>query len=277
MIKTTEIVKKVKETVLYISSNVDEKTCALLLEAEKRESSELSRFTLGIMNENLSFARESGIPACQDTGMVIVFASVGDKCRIDGNLYKAIDEGVRQGYVTLRKSVLDPVTRKNTGDNTPAVVYTELVEGIGLKLDIMAKGFGSENMSTLTMLNPSDGKNGIIKAATDTVRRAGSCPCPPVILGIGIGGTMDKAAVLSKKALFRSLGSANSDNELNELEKIILDQLNALNIGAGGFGGNTTALAVFIEKYPTHIAGLPVAVTVCCHSNRHKSVYFSES
>lgn len=277
MVKTAQIIEKVSEAVLHISSNIDERTCAMLLTAEKAESSQLSRFALSIMNESLKIASKSRIPACQDTGMVIVFAYVGKDCDIESDLYDAINMGVSKGYATLRKSILDPLTRINTKDNTPAVIYTELVEGDTLKLDIMAKGFGSENMSTLAMLNPSDGKDGIIDTAIKAVRQAGGCPCPPVILGIGIGGTMDKAAVLSKRALFRELGSANPDSELDALENTILERLNRLNIGAGGFGGDTTALGVFIEKYPTHIAGLPVAVSICCHCNRHKSVNFCES
>lgn len=277
MIKQSDIIKKVSEAVLEISYNIDKKTCELLVDAENNETNDLSKFALQVMNQNLSIAKKTGIPACQDTGMVIVFASVGNKASIEGNLYNAINEGVRLGYKTLRKSVLDPITRINTGDNTPAVIYTELIDGEELKLDIMAKGFGSENMSSLTMLNPSDGKDGIINAVCDTVNRAGGCACPPVIVGVGIGGTMDKAAVISKHALLREIGSSNPKPELNELENTILVKLNKLKIGAGGFGGDTTALAVFIESYPTHIAGLPVAVTICCHCNRHKSVGFSAS
>lgn len=277
MIKTQDIITKIKKIVISLSYQIDKTTCQQLITAENCESNDLSRFALSIMNQNIKIAKEQKIPACQDTGMVIVFAKVGYNARIDGDLYEAINEGVRRGYKNLRKSILDPVTRINTKDNTPAVIYTELVEGNCVTLDIMAKGFGSENMSSIHMLSPSNGVDGIKRAVCDTVKAAGGCPCPPVIVGVGLGGTMDKAAILSKKALFREIGSKNTDNYLDNLERQLLTELNKLKIGAGGFGGDTTALAVFIESYPTHIAGMPVAVSICCHCNRHKSVRFGES
>ena len=224
--------------------------------------------------ENFEIAGETKVPICQDTGMACVFLKVGQEVHIDGNLEEAINEGVRRGYGEgyLWKSVVrDPLNRVNTGDNTPAVIHYEIVPGDRLEITVVPKGFGSENMSALKMLKPSDGVAGVLDFVVQTVREAGPNPCPPIVVGVGIGGTFEKAAYLAKKALLRNVESANPDPYYAALEQELLNRINALGIGPQGFGGATTALGVNIETYPTHIAGLPVAVNISCHVTRHES------
>jgi len=224
--------------------------------------------------ENYEIADSVPQPICQDTGVACVFLEIGQDVHIDGNLTDAINEGVRQGYTEgyLRKSVVrDPLNRVNTGDNTPAMIYTDIVAGDKVKITVAPKGFGSENMSQIKMLRPSDGVEGVKAFVTKVVEEAGPNPCPPIVVGVGIGGTFDKAAYLAKKALMRSTDERNADPYYADLEKELLEKINALGIGPQGFGGKTTALAVNIEKYPTQIAGLPVAVNINCHVTRHKT------
>lgn len=248
---------------------VEPETVELLRAALARESSPSARWALEAIIENALIAKKDACFACQDCGLALIFVKLGRDARLECNLEDAVNEGVRRGYHDARKSCSHPLTRLNTGDNSPAVIYTELTEGDGLELSYLAKGAGSENMSAVYMLTPSKGEDGIVAACVDCVKKAGANPCPPVILGVGIGGTMDKAAVLSKKALLRSTGTPSQDERVRALEERILREVNALGIGAQGLGGDTTALAVAIEAYPTHIGMLPVAVTVQCHSVRH--------
>lgn len=225
--------------------------------------------------ENYGIAERDCVPICQDTGVCCVFLKIGQDVHITGDLAAAVNEGVRRGYGEgyLRKSVVkDPLRRVNTGDNTPAMLYTEIVPGDKVELTVAPKGFGSENMSRLAMLKPSDGIEGVKAFILKTVEEAGPNPCPPIVVGVGIGGTFDKAAYLAKKALMRSTNERNSDEFYSELEKELLEKINSLGVGPQGFGGRTTALAVNIEWMPTHIAGLPVAVNINCHVTRHKTV-----
>ncbi len=225
--------------------------------------------------ENYGIADENFVPICQDTGVCCVFLKIGQDVHITGDLRKAVDEGVRKGYGEgyLRKSVVrDPLRRVNTGDNTPAMLYTEIVPGDKVELTVAPKGFGSENMSRLAMLKPSDGIEGVKAFILKTVEEAGPNPCPPIVVGVGIGGTFDKAAYMAKKALMRPVTERNADEFYAALEDELLEKINALGVGPQGFGGKTTALAVNIEWYPTHIAGLPVAVNINCHVTRHKTV-----
>ncbi|MBQ1892589.1 MAG: fumarate hydratase [Clostridia bacterium] len=225
--------------------------------------------------ENYGIAERDCVPICQDTGVCCVFLKIGQDVHITGDLAAAVNEGVRRGYGEgyLRKSVVkDPLRRVNTGDNTPAMLYTEIVPGDKVELTVAPKGFGSENMSRLAMLKPSDGIEGVRAFILKTVEEAGPNPCPPIVVGVGIGGTFDKAAYLAKKALMRSTDERNSDEFYSELEKELLEKINSLGVGPQGFGGRTTALAVNIEWMPTHIAGLPVAVNINCHVTRHKTV-----
>lgn len=239
------------------------------------EKSENGRTVLDILLKNADTAKNERIAVCQDTGMAVVFLEIGQDVHIvGGNLYEAVNEGVRRGYKNgyLRASVVKhPLKRINTGDNTPAVIYTDIVDGDRIKIDIAPKGFGSENMSALKMLKPSDGIDGVREFVIKTVSDAGPNPCPPVIVGVGIGGTMEKAALLAKKALLRPVGSVSEDRDTAELERDLLCRINKLGIGPAGLGGSTTALSVNIEVYPTHIAGLPVAVNIGCHATRHAS------
>jgi fumarate hydratase subunit alpha len=225
--------------------------------------------------ENFGIASRRRFPVCQDTGMACVFVELGNEARVGGNLEDAVNEGVRRGYTEgcLRKSVVaDPLDRKNTGDNTPAMLYVEFVPGDRITVTVAPKGFGSENKSRLEMLRPSDGVEGVTDFVLDTVERAGADPCPPIVVGIGIGGTFDKAAFLAKKALLRPLGSRHKQEYYASLEAALLEKINALGIGPQGFGGAATALGVMIETLPTHIAGLPCAVNINCHAARHVRV-----
>ncbi len=241
-----------------------------------RETNEHSQAVLNQLIENAEIAKTNHVPICQDTGMVVAFVQLGKDAHISGGLLNdAINEGVRRGYKEgyLRKSIVkDPLLRINTGDNTPAVIHLELVEGTNIQIDISPKGFGSENMGKLAMLKPSDGVNKVKEFVVTTVSDAGANPCPPIIVGVGIGGTMEKAAILAKHSLLRPVGELNKNTDLVILESELLDEINRLGIGPGGLGGRTTALAVHIESFPTHIAGLPVAVNISCHVTRHVSI-----
>ena len=234
----------------------------------------LARQTLELLQQNLCVAAEKDLPICQDTGMACVFVELGQDVHIEGDFEQAVNNGVRRGYGEgyLRKSVVcDPLRRVNTGDNTPALVTVKLTRGDKMRITVMPKGFGSENMSALKMLKPADGVEGVRNFVLDTVEKAGANPCPPIIVGVGIGGSFDKAACLAKHALLRPVNEPNPDEYYAALERELLDKINALGIGPQGFGGKTTALAVLIEAMPTHVAGLPVAVNISCHATRRAS------
>ena len=242
--------------------------------AEIEEPWDGAKRILSLLGDNVRIAEEKTLPMCQDTGMACVFLELGQNVHIDGDLEEAVNNGVRRGYGEgyLRKSVVcDPLRRINTGDNTPALLSVKLVPGESLRITVMPKGFGSENMSALKMLKPADGVEGVKRFVLETVEKAGANPCPPIIVGVGIGGSFDKAAYLAKHALMRPLDKPNRDEYYAALEKELLDKINALGIGPQGFGGKTTALAVLIESMPTHVAGLPVAVNISCHATRRKS------
>lgn len=243
--------------------------------AVKKEESALGKQVLGQLEENLKVAGEDMIPICQDTGMAVVFINVGQDVHLTGgDITDAINEGVRRGYVDgyLRKSVVkDPIYRENTKDNTPAVIHFNIVPGDKVDITVAPKGFGSENMSRVFMLKPADGIEGVKEAILTAVKDAGPNACPPMVVGVGIGGTFEKCALLAKKALTRDLDIKPEKEYVRELEKEMLEKINNLGIGPGGLGGTQTALAVNIETYPTHIAGLPVAINICCHVNRHSS------
>lgn len=272
-IKSEQIVDIIENLCIKSNCSLNGDILAALSEAIINEQSPAGREVLEQLKTNSEIAFAEQIPMCQDTGMTVVFAEVGQDVRITGgNLEDAINEGVRRGYLKgyLRKSVVDdPILRNNTGDNTPAVIHYEIVGGDSLKLIVAPKGFGSENMSAIKMLKPSDGVEAIKRFVVDTVDNAGSNPCPPVIVGVGIGGTMEKAALIAKKALLRPLNIRNGKKHIRELEGLLLKMINGLGIGPAGIGGTTTALAVNVEVYPTHIAGLPVAVNISCHATRH--------
>lgn len=242
--------------------------------AEKAEPWDGAKRILSLLGDNVRIASEKTLPVCQDTGMACVFVELGQDVHIDGDFEEAVDNGVRRGYGEgyLRKSVVcDPLRRVNTGDNTPALVTVKLTRGDKMRITVMPKGFGSENMSALKMLKPADGVEGVRNFVLDTVEKAGANPCPPIIVGVGIGGSFDKAACLAKHALLRPVNEPNPDEYYAALERELLDKINALGIGPQGFGGKTTALAVLIEAMPTHVAGLPVAVNISCHATRRAS------
>ncbi len=248
---------------------------ARIRNAEKSEKGTLGKKILEQLVQNMDIAKEEQIPICQDTGMAVFFVKVGQDLHVEGNLTEAIQEGVRQGYRDgfLRKSVVsDPILRQNTGDNTPAIIHYDIVPGDKLELLIAPKGFGSENMSRIFMLKPADGVEGIKASVLQAVRDAGPNACPPLVVGVGIGGDFELSAILAKKALTRNLESPSPLPHIRKLEEELLSEINALGIGPGGLGGSTTALAVNIETYATHIAGMPLAVNMCCHVNRHVSV-----
>ena len=241
----------------------------------KVEKSDAGKNILNILIENANIAKEKSIPICQDTGMAVFFVEIGQEVLVEGDtLSEAINEGVRRGYTEgyLRKSVVSPIERINTKDNTPAIIYYEMVKGDKLKIEFAAKGFGSENMSKMKMLKPSDGLEGVKKFILDTVSEAGPNPCPPMVVGVGIGGTVDKCAQIAKKSLFREIGKRNEDSNIANLENELLESINKLGIGPQGLGGTTTALDIHIETFPTHIAGLPVVVNINCHASRHKEI-----
>ncbi len=243
--------------------------------ARETETASGAKEIIGLLQENARIAREEHIPICQDTGIAVFFIEVGQDLRIkNGFLSDAINEGVRKGYKEgyLRKSVVDPLTRKNTGDNTPAIIYTEVVPGDKLRISFMPKGAGSENMSVIRMLRPTEGVEGIKAFVLECVRNAGANPCPPIVVGVGIGGSFEKAALLAKKSLLRHVGSPNPTLELARIEEDLLKAVNRLGIGPEGLGGKVTAMAVHVESFPCHIASLPVAVNINCHAARHKTI-----
>jgi len=252
-----------------LASDVDSR----IRKAYEYETSPLGKQVLGQLCDNLNIAKNDLIPICQDTGMTVIFIKVGQDVHIvGGSLEEAINEGIRQGYKEgyLRKSVVsDPIIRVNTKDNTPGIIHYEIVPGDKIEITVAPKGFGSENMSRIYMLKPSDGVDGIKNAVLETVKLAGPNACPPIVVGVGIGGSFEKCAILAKKALTRNLDEPSDKPHIRRLEEELLDEINNLNIGPAGFGGITTALGVKIETYPTHIAGLPVAINICCHVNRH--------
>ncbi len=272
-INVKEITEAVASMCIEVNHNLSEDMRCALDEAFNKESSELGKQILNQLKQNLVIAKEEMIPICQDTGMAVVFMEIGQEVHFEGgNLEDAINEGVRKGYVEgfLRKSVVDdPIIRNNTKDNTPAVIHYSVVPGDKVKITISPKGFGSENMSKVYMLKPADGIEGVKNAILSAVKDAGPNACPPMVIGVGIGGTFEKCALMSKHALTRKAGTHSAVPYIKELEEEMLEKINALEIGPAGLGGSVTAMAVNIESYPTHIAGLPVAVNICCHVNRH--------
>lgn len=272
-IHTDIITDNVKQMCIEANLRLSDDVKGAIEKGAQEEEGELGRKILSQLCENMDIADKEGIPICQDTGMAVFFVKVGQDLHIEGaNLTDAINEGVRQGYTEgyLRKSVVgDPLLRENTKDNTPAIIHYDIVPGDKLEILIAPKGFGSENMSRLYMLKPADGVDGVKEVILQTVREAGPNACPPVVVGVGIGGDFEKAAILAKKALTRNLNEHSKLSHIKEIEEEMLTKINSLGIGPGGLGGRTTALAVNIETYATHIAGLPVAVNMCCHVNRH--------
>ena len=272
-IKTQEITRAVKEMCIEANHVLSPDMKSVFETAAEKEESPLGKQILNQLTENLKIAKEDRIPICQDTGMAVVFLEIGQEVHIEGgSLTEAVNQGVREGYAEgyLRKSVVsDPLERVNTKDNTPAVIHYEIVKGDGLYITVAPKGFGSENMSRIFMLKPADGIEGVKNVILTAVKEAGPNACPPMVIGVGIGGTFEKCALMAKHALTRDLKTASSIPYIKKLEEELLEKINKLGIGPGGLGGTITALAVNIETYPTHIAGLPVAVNICCHVNRH--------
>ena len=272
-VSVSEITKNIREMCIEANHFLSPDMKRVFDEAVSREESPLGKQILNQLEENLRIAGEDMIPICQDTGMAVVFLKAGQEVHFTGgSLTEAVNEGVRQGYTEgfLRKSVVqDPIERVNTGDNTPAILHYEIVEGDQVEITVAPKGFGSENMSRVFMLMPADGIEGVKEAILTAVRDAGPNACPPMVVGVGIGGTFEKCALMAKHALTRDLSEEAPVPYVRELEKEMLERINGLGIGPGGLGGRITAFAVNIETYPTHIAGLPVAVNICCHVNRH--------
>jgi fumarate hydratase subunit alpha len=274
-IHVEEIRDNVAQMCVDAAYNVSDDVLTAFDRALETETAPAAKEILSLLKENARIAREEHIPVCQDTGIAIFFVEIGQDLRIkNGFIVDAINEGVRKGYREgyLRKSVVDPITRKNTGDNTPAIIYTELVPGEKLKISFMPKGAGSENMSVIRMLRPTEGVEGIRSFVLECIEKAGANPCPPVVIGVGIGGDFEKAALLAKKALLRPVGSPNAKLELASLEEMLLKTVNKTGIGPEGLGGKVTAMAVHIETFPCHIASLPVAVNINCHAARHKTI-----
>lgn len=272
-IQANEIIDTIKEMCIEATHYLSEDMCKALEKGRESEASPVGKQVLSQLEENLDIAGKEMIPICQDTGMAVLFVELGQDVHVEGmNLTDAINEGVRRGYVDgyLRKSVVsDPLLRENTKDNTPAVIHYDIVPGEQIKLTLAPKGFGSENMSRVFMLKPADGKEGVINAVVQAAVDAGPNACPPMVVGVGIGGTFEKCAILAKKALTRPVNTHSEIPYVAEMEEEILNKINASGIGPGGLGGTTTAFAVNINTYATHIAGLPVAVNICCHVNRH--------
>lgn len=274
-INTEDIIKNIKEMCIEANHYLSPDMIKVFNQARNNEKSPLGCQILDQLDENLKIAADDMIPICQDTGMAVVFMEIGQDVHVIGeNLEDAINEGVRQGYVEgfLRKSVVsDPIIRENTKDNTPAVIHYSIIPGDKIKITLAPKGFGSENMSRVFMLKPADGIEGVKDAVLTAVKDAGPNACPPMVVGVGVGGTFEKCAILAKKALARPADSSSDIPYVKEMEEELLEKINKLGIGPGGLGGTQTALAVNVETYPTHIAGLPVAINICCHVNRHVS------
>ena len=274
-IHVDEIRDQVAQICIEAAYNLSDDVLTAFDRAIETETAPAAREIIGLLKENARIAKDEHIPICQDTGIAIFFVEIGQDLRIkNGFIVDAINEGVRKGYKEgyLRKSVVDPITRRNTGDNTPAIVYTELVPGDKLKISFMPKGAGSENMSVIRMLRPTEGVEGIKNFVLECVQKAGANPCPPVVIGVGIGGDFEKAALIAKKSLLRFIGSPNPKLELASLEEMLLKAVNKTGIGPEGLGGKVTAMAVHVESYPCHIASLPVAVNINCHAARHKTI-----
>lgn len=273
-IKAETITDTVERLFKDLNYNIGNDISEALCNAQKNEESPVGKAVIAQLLENNKIAAEEKIPICQDTGMAVLFVEYGERVVIDGNFKEAVEEGVRRAYVGgyLRKSVVtDPVfDRVNTKDNTPAIIYTDIVEGDKIKILAGCKGFGSENMSQIKMLTPSAGIEGVKQFILDAVKYAGPNPCPPIVVGVGIGGTFEKAAQLAKKATLRPINTKNEDPRYAKLEDELIEEINRMGFGPAGLGGNTTAIGVNVETYPTHIAGMPVAVNICCHAARHK-------
>lgn len=275
IIEAKTISRKISEMAKDANYNLSSDIINSFKIARKKENSELAKEILSQLIENAEIASKDQIPICQDTGFGVVFLEIGNELHIKGDIYEAVNEGIRKGYKEgyLRKSIVkDPIKRTNTNDNTPAVIHTKFVEGDKLKIIFAPKGGGSENMSKIKMLKPADGVEGIKNFVLQTVKEAGANPCPPIIVGVGIGGTFEKVAYLAKKALIRDINDSHPEKHIANLEKELLSEINELGIGPQGFGGKTTALAVKVEKFPCHIASLPVAVNINCHASRHKEI-----
>ena len=272
-INVEEITKNIKEMCIQANYYLSEDMNKALKNATGTEKSPLGKQILNQLQDNLEIAGKDMIPICQDTGMAVVFLEVGQEVHFEGGLIEdAVNEGIRQGYVDgyLRKSVVnDPIIRENTKDNTPGIIHYKIVEGDKVKIKVAPKGFGSENMSRVFMLKPADGIEGVKEAVLTAVRDAGPNACPPMVVGVGVGGTFEKCAIMAKEALTREVGVHSEIPYVAEMEKELLERINKSGIGPGGLGGTTTALAVNVNTYPTHIAGLPVGVNICCHVNRH--------
>lgn len=273
-IKAETITDTVERLFKDLNYNIGNDISEALCNAQKNEESPVGKAVIAQLLENNKIAAEEKMPICQDTGMAVLFVEYGERVVIDGNFKEAVEEGVRRAYIGgyLRKSVVtDPVfDRVNTKDNTPAIIYTDIVEGDKIKILAGCKGFGSENMSQIKMLTPSAGIEGVKQFILDAVKYAGPNPCPPIVVGIGIGGTFEKAAQLAKKATLRPINTKNEDPRYAKLEDELIEEINKMGFGPAGLGGNTTAIGVNVETYPTHIAGMPVAVNICCHAARHK-------
>ena len=272
-IEVSKITETIEEMCIKVCHELSDDMKACLYDAYDKETSDIGKKILGQLKENLDIAKDEMIPICQDTGMAVIFLKIGQDVHLTGgDITDAVNEGVRRGYTKgyLRKSVVsDPIERDNTNDNTPAVIHFEIVPGDKVNITLAPKGFGSENMSRTFMLKPADGIEGVKNAILTAVKDAGPNACPPMVVGVGIGGTFEKCAVMAKEALTRPAGQHSDTAYVKDLEKEMLDRINALDIGPAGLGGRTTAFAVNINTYPTHIAGLPVAVNICCHVNRH--------
>lgn len=273
IISTSELTRNIKEMCIEANLHLSNDVKNQLLKSKDEESSVIGKQILGQLEKNLEIANEDNIPICQDTGMAIIFVKVGQEVRFEGQfITDAINEGIRQGYEEgyLRKSVVsDPIIRKNTNDNTPGIIHYDFVPGDKVEITVAPKGFGSENMSRVYMLKPSDGIEGIKAAVIETVKFAGPNACPPMVIGVGIGGSFEKCTILAKQALTEDLNTVPEDKHILQLKQDLLEEINKLGIGPGGLGGKTTALGLNIKTYPTHIAGMPLAINICCHVNRH--------
>lgn len=273
-IELAEVTAKIKDMFIDACENIPENVLCTLKSAEKREESPLGREVIGKIVENDLLARDKRLPICQDTGVAVVMLTIGSEVVFEGDIYEAVNEGVRQAYTEgyLRKSVVrHPLDRVNTKDNTPAIIHVKIVPGDSFRIDVAPKGGGSENMSVVKMLIPADGVEGIKKLVLDTVYNAGGKPCPPVIVGLGIGGNFEKCALMAKEALFREIDDHSPDPIARKLEDELLEEINRLGVGPMGFGGTVTCLAVKVNTYPCHIASLPVAINIQCHAARHKT------
>lgn len=275
-VESTLIIEEVARMCMETNYSLPNDIFKSLIDAIKLENFNNAKEVLNILKNNADLAKNNDLPICQDTGMTCIYVEIGQEVHVSGNLNEAINEGVRKGYQEgyLRKSVVaDPILhRVNTDDNTPAIIHYEIVSGDKLKITVAPKGFGSENMCRIAMMKPSDGIEGIKSFILDTVEKAGPNPCPPMVIGVGIGGTFDSVGYLAKKAMLKRTDEYHPDKEYALIEKEMLEKINALGIGPAGFGGRTTALSLHIETYPTHIAGMPVAVAICCHAARHQEV-----